>query len=155
MAVRQRELYCLIDTSRTSRKSGLKLFRPIRRKYEEYLGILFQSVHLVEQPIEKRLFTGTSHGFALTRDQIRVLYDDERGLKQSREAKICGKQSHLLGCYKQCRVLRKRTREVAHGVSFAGSWRAIEQQALFGRLAKRLKPAAMLGERKDVPVEKV
>ena len=46
--VRQRNLDRLIDAARTVRQCILKLLRPVGREHEQDIGILFQSVHLVE-----------------------------------------------------------------------------------------------------------
>jgi hypothetical protein len=97
LVVRQRELDRLIDASRPRRQRRLELVRPIRRQDEHDIGVLAQTVHLVEQPVQQRFLHRPVHVRALARDEIDVLDDHHRGLEKSREPEVFADEPDLLG----------------------------------------------------------
>src|SRR5712691_1121126 len=82
IAIRKRYLDGLVNASRTSGQGWLKDIRPVRSEQEQNIGIVRQSIHLIEQFEEQRVTPGVLLR-AFFCDQVNILEDNSGGLQQA------------------------------------------------------------------------
>lgn len=145
----------MVDTSRPPGESAFKLLGPVGGKDEQDVGIVLQTVHLVEQGVEQRLFARTAHVLAVAGNQVHVLDHDRSRLQQARQGHVLRQQAHLVGRYDEGGMAGEIGGEVANGVRLAGARRAVEQDALARRLSKPSQRLPALDEPDHVAVEKL
>src|SRR5437870_4352399 len=81
-AIRQWDLDGLVNASRTSCQGWLKDIRSVRGEQEQDIGIVCQSIHLVEQFEEQGITAGVLL-CTFFRDQVNILEDNGGRLQQS------------------------------------------------------------------------
>jgi len=133
--VRERHFDGLVDAAGATGQGGFQVLRPVGGENEKDVGILLQSIHLVEQPVEHG-FLARPHVAAVACDQVDVLDHNHRWLQQPCQAHIGAEQADLLGGDNQGRVSRQVRREIAYRMGLARAGRSVKQDALARRLSE-------------------
>jgi hypothetical protein len=95
------------------------------------------------------------HGPAVARNEIDILNDNQGRLEKTRELHVFTKQTDLGTGDQQCRVSGERSREEMDRVSFSGSRRAVEQEALLHRKPQCAQTLTLLNKAENISLEQI
>jgi hypothetical protein len=98
----------------------------VRCQNEYYLGVFTQTVHFIEQLVQKHLLAGAPKLCSFSGDQINILDDNDGRLKKTRQFEIVLQKHHLVGCNHQRRMSWKGARQVMQRMCFSSSRRTVE-----------------------------
>ena len=143
LPIRQVDVHRLVHSPGTRGQRRLQQVGPVRGQEEDHVGVLVQTVHLVEQREHQRGVAAVM--VALLRDQVDVLDHDHGGLE--RPGDRTGLLDRPQGVARELddRRVRQLTQEIADGVRLADPRWAIEQQPTLEMLSRRAQPIPVAG----------
>src|SRR5262252_3548044 len=127
--------------------------RSIRRQYEDDVRVFPQTIHLIEQFVQKNFGAGAGQLLTGPRDQINVFNNDHRWLQHASQTKVLIQQSELFGSDQKRGVTFKMRREVVDGVRLARAGWTVKQQSFLSGHPEGFDMRARPNEVPDIVID--